>query len=316
MVMRLYGVHSLMFTVRDYFAPPGGLPLPSHLLGDQKVGFGDLFGGATAAETDQPVGWQELVDIVQRTVNNQSDPDVAAWSDEGGAAAIEYMNGVLIVTQTKRGHECVKELLDGLRERRATGSMVTVEARWVVLDAAKASELVDGRAAKSKLPVEVAEGALKKSGARIAYQAQVTCFNGQAVYVAAGRVEGYVADVEVQAVPNLTVANTTSGVVFCGAVLRVRPMLFTDRDCAVLDVYAEVGDLEEVRVKRLAIRGKAARDATLPEAHVEIPRIATHSLHTAITAPLGKSVLVGGMTDPQAKKGEMLYLVLKVSASK
>ncbi|HUT59761.1 MAG TPA: nucleotide-binding protein [Phycisphaerae bacterium] len=60
-------------------------------------------------------GWQVLVDIVQRTVNNQSDPDVAAWADEGGPASVEYLNGKLIITQTDRGHERVADLLAQLR---------------------------------------------------------------------------------------------------------------------------------------------------------------------------------------------------------
>ena len=91
-------------------------------------GVGDLFGGATTTATDQPVGWQELVDIIQRTVNNQSDPNVAAWSDEGGPAAIEFMNGLLIVTQTRKGHERVADLLEQLRRERAI--MISVESRF------------------------------------------------------------------------------------------------------------------------------------------------------------------------------------------
>ena len=91
-------------------------------------GFGDLFGGGVATPTDQPIGWQELVDIIQRTVNNQADPNVAAWSDEGGPAAIEYMNGLLIVTQTRQGHEKVADLLEQLRRERAI--MISVESRF------------------------------------------------------------------------------------------------------------------------------------------------------------------------------------------
>jgi len=91
-------------------------------------GFGDLFGAATAAPTDLTAGWQELVDIIQRTVNNQADPNVAAWSDEGGPAAVEYMNGLLIVTQTRQGHEKVADLLEQLRRERAI--MISVEARF------------------------------------------------------------------------------------------------------------------------------------------------------------------------------------------
>ncbi|MBE3071158.1 MAG: hypothetical protein IMZ66_13065, partial [Planctomycetes bacterium] len=91
-------------------------------------GFGDLFGSAGTTTTEQPVGSTELIDIIQRTVNNQSDPNVAAWSDEGGPAAIEYMNGLLIVTQTRKGHERVAELLEQLRRERAI--MISVESRF------------------------------------------------------------------------------------------------------------------------------------------------------------------------------------------
>jgi general secretion pathway protein D len=94
-------------------------------------GFGQLFGaggGAGAQQPDANVGPQELIDIIQRTVNSQSDPAVAAWSDEGGPAAIEYMNGLLIITQTRRGHEKVAELLEQLRRERAI--MINVESRF------------------------------------------------------------------------------------------------------------------------------------------------------------------------------------------
>ena len=90
-------------------------------------GFGDLF-GAGAAPAEGAVGWKELVDIIQRTVNSQADPDVAAWSDEGGPSAIEFMNGLLIVTQTRRGHEKVRDLLEQLRRERAI--MISVESRF------------------------------------------------------------------------------------------------------------------------------------------------------------------------------------------
>ena len=91
-------------------------------------GFGDLF-GATRTTTEQPtVGFQELMDIIKRTVNNTADPTVAAWSDEGGPAAIEYMNGTLIVTQTRHGHGKVADLLEQLRRERAI--MISVESRF------------------------------------------------------------------------------------------------------------------------------------------------------------------------------------------
>ena len=90
--------------------------------------FGDLFGGGGVGAEEGPAGPDELRDLIQRTVNNQSDPNVAAWSDEGGPAAIEYMNGLLIVTQTRLGHEKVSGLLEQLRRERAI--MISVESRF------------------------------------------------------------------------------------------------------------------------------------------------------------------------------------------
>ena len=90
-------------------------------------GFGGIF-GAGAAAAAQPVGWQELVDIIQRTINKQSDPNVADWAEAGGPAAIEYMNGLLIVSQTRRGHERMADLLEQLRRERAI--MISIEARF------------------------------------------------------------------------------------------------------------------------------------------------------------------------------------------
>jgi general secretion pathway protein D len=90
----------------------------------------NLFGGGAAARKpeEEAVGPQELQDIIKRTVNNTSDPAVAAWSDEGGPAAIEYINGLLVVTQTRRGHEKVADLLEQLRRERAI--MISVESRF------------------------------------------------------------------------------------------------------------------------------------------------------------------------------------------
>ncbi|MCX5648986.1 MAG: hypothetical protein NTX40_07815 [Planctomycetota bacterium] len=95
-------------------------------------GFGELFGGGAAAtaETEQ-IGWKELVDIIKRNVNTLADPSVAAWTDEGGPSAIDYMNGLLIVTQTRQGHTRVSDLLEKLRRERAI--MISVEARFVTV---------------------------------------------------------------------------------------------------------------------------------------------------------------------------------------
>ena len=58
---------------------------------------------------------QELIAAIQRNVSSCLDEETAKWSDEGGPASIEYYRGMLIVTQTRRGHEEVDRLLRLLR---------------------------------------------------------------------------------------------------------------------------------------------------------------------------------------------------------
>lgn len=63
----------------------------------------------------------ELVSIVQRMVNSVADPYVAPWSDEGGPAAIECSNDMLIVSQTYRGHQRIIELLKQIEDQDEVG---------------------------------------------------------------------------------------------------------------------------------------------------------------------------------------------------
>jgi len=63
------------------------------------------------------VAWssQELIAAIQRNVSSCLDEETAKWSDEGGPASIEYYRGMLVITQTRRGHEEVDRLLRLLR---------------------------------------------------------------------------------------------------------------------------------------------------------------------------------------------------------
>jgi len=72
-----------------------------------------------SGDPDSEVGRQELMDIIKRNVINLADRNVAAWTDEGGPAAIDYYDGVFVVTQTLRGQERVMDLLTMLRKAKS-----------------------------------------------------------------------------------------------------------------------------------------------------------------------------------------------------
>jgi len=94
-------------------------------------GVANLFGATAPAAAEAGVGPTELQDIITRNVNSVADPAVAGWTDEGGPAAINYMNGVFIITQTREGHQRVSDLLDKLRRERAI--MVSIESRFITV---------------------------------------------------------------------------------------------------------------------------------------------------------------------------------------
>ena len=130
--MVTYPVQDLIATIPDFGGQAPRFEIEN--LGQGKTGGGggggSLFGaGAAPAEEVAPIGSQELIDIIKRTVSATANPQVAAWSDEGGPAAIDFLNGLLIVTQTRKGHERLGDLLEQLRRERAI--MISVEARFV-----------------------------------------------------------------------------------------------------------------------------------------------------------------------------------------
>jgi len=73
-----------------------------------------LFGG-TPQQAAAGQATDQLLQALRRAVNVQSDARVAGWREEDGAAVAEDFAGVLIVTQTRRGHEKVAEFLTQLR---------------------------------------------------------------------------------------------------------------------------------------------------------------------------------------------------------
>jgi len=59
--------------------------------------------------------WGNLIDLLKREVNYCGDPLVNPWTDEGGAASLDYFQGLLIVRQTEEGHRQIEEWLGQMR---------------------------------------------------------------------------------------------------------------------------------------------------------------------------------------------------------
>lgn len=66
------------------------------------------------------IDYSELIDMIRKAVNHKTDPDVAAWSDEGGPADIQHLGGMIIASQTKQGHARIIAFLMDLYKKRFT----------------------------------------------------------------------------------------------------------------------------------------------------------------------------------------------------
>jgi hypothetical protein len=326
MVIAEYRIEDFFDIKRDWSSSSLGLSdvlnankEPDYLGQSPSGVFRRLFGGA--GPRDESIGWQELIDIIKRSVYNQIDPKVAAWTDEGGPASIDYLSfgvaKVLIVSQTREGQKRVESLLEAMRSASEVGGpMLTIHARWVEMADAKAAELLGRDPAKRQVPIEVTDADLAKADAKTLYRACTTCFDRQTVFVASGNIKAYLAD------GTPLVCEAYRGITpiirdfLVGGMLEVRPQLSKDKDAVLLDYRSYVNPaatIEHTEPQEYA--GGTNPQATL---HTDFgfPAVDFQTLRGSVRIPLGKSILLGFTTGPKLKDGKVSCLIVEVSASK
>jgi beta-lactamase regulating signal transducer with metallopeptidase domain len=77
--------------------------------------------GLFGIERDSVNGEEELKHLLIATVNAVSDPDVAVWADEGGQANIQFINDMLLISQTRHGQQRIVGVLEALVRAGALG---------------------------------------------------------------------------------------------------------------------------------------------------------------------------------------------------
>jgi hypothetical protein len=282
-----------------------------------------LFGvapGAAAAAPEPEMGSQELLDIVQKMVNQQSNPKVAAWDSEGGIAHIDFLKvgGALelIVSQTPEGQRSMELLLESLR--RATevgGPMVMIHVTWLEVTDAKAAELLGGDPAKRQVPMEVTAATLAKADAKTLYRACTTCFNGQQVCALSGNLRSYVGEATPIVCEALVGWSPTIRNLIVGGVLEVRPQLSRDKDTVLLDYRSYVNQTATMEHKLTKVSSSTTGGMEGTTAEIDLPAVDCQSLRGSVRIPVGKTILLGCTTGPKLKDGKVACLVVEVSVS-
>jgi len=308
---RDWGAQALGMT--DVLEPERPWRFPGVYLGNSSgPHFGDVEG--------EPIEWQALVDIIQRTVSRASDPKVAVWVDQGGPAEIEYMalgkTHMLIVTQTTHGHDRIEGFLGELRgQSQVGGPMLTIHARWVELPDAKAADLL-GRDPKRKVPMEVSAAEFDKAGATTVYRGATTTFDRMKVFVASGKLRTYLQDAEPVVAEGAIGVDPCTGVLLAGALLEVRPQLSSDGSRVILDFISYVNHTATVEPRPLPHWGIVEGARPPMKVALDTHSVDFHTLRGSVRVPLDKTVLLGVTTGPDLKAGRVMCLLVEVSASK
>ena len=316
---RVYDIRDLLMQRRSY--PAQSALVPPTRLGEERPtppivyrpttqpdGSGGGGGGAASAP---PTAGDEIRSLMQETVDPES------WRDNGGSVgAMRELDGQLIVSQTATNHEQIVHLLAQLRETSAR--MVTIRAHWIFLKPTDLKAVAKPLASDPAL-FAVDFAAVEKLGAVRHYQGQVTSFNTQTVHVASGDARTVITDYDSNTGggDNAVGYDARASVVQAGMTLEVTPVLTPDAGTVMLDVQSVVSDWGSSP----GDNPRRGQPTTMPTA-IGVPGIdhvqmLVQQLRTTVALPVGKPVIIGGMTfSPWVpEKDEQLYLVIEASAS-
>lgn len=239
---------------------------------------------------------KDLIELITTSIT----PDT--WDEVGGHGTVSEFGNKLIVSQTPQVHAQITELLGALASEGNAARTVTISAVWLELDAAQLESLYtnddDGtsRALDRKILDKLATSV---SG----HRGQITCFDGQTVYIVSGRgrttihgaipvVGGGAAYQPIVSIPQ------------AGALLQVTPTTLPSDSNLVLDVQSSVtewGEREEpIRLGgQPDVEGAQAAGSDrqgYPTVIVDRMNVRAQQLATTLRVPNGRPVLVGGLS--------------------
>jgi len=321
LITRVYDIRDLL---EDYAGRSGTSKIvPPTRIGETKAnvmaggpGGGEsnpLFGQSSPKSTAPTSLADQMLKLVTDTVAHES------WRDNGGSiGAIRIIYGQMVVSQTAENQAMIADLLTQLREAQA--KMVTIVARWVVLNPAQIEQLTqpikqsEGHAVIQTIDL----GALDKAAQQpVKFRAQITCYSAQTVDLSSGRAKTVITGLMPVVGQEAAAYQPESSVVQDGVNLRLTPTLSNDGSTAVVDIESVLSEWGGVQPSGFA-------PSTQPmnmDAPASVDRIdvQVQQFHTTIAVPIGKPVLVGGLSLPSKGKdseGKQMYLVIEVAGSK
>lgn len=250
-----------------------------------------------------------------------------SWRRSGGEVGnIRVVGRQLVIHQSHSGHRAVEALLAQLRKGRADTPMISLHARWLVIDREKSQALAGGPANKRL----VTEDAIKASGATVAHEGRLTFYNGQIVHLAAGNAQSLMTVVEPVVAENAAALRPVIKSVLWGALLEATAAVIEGQDRVELKIRNVVSEPTGQRTKAVpfgVVEGvvrETDEEGKVIAARPNKPRVGATELDLAdftlqtfttnMNVPLGKPILVGGTTvTSKGPAPKVMLLVVQVN---
>ena len=274
----------------------------------------------------------DLINVIQSVVAQTS------WDDVGGPGTCEPFGKLLVVSQTFYVHTQIEALLQMIRAEKRAVPTVVIDARWLLLDSDLLDRLLLPDAARGGPHARIAvdpETLDRLTREVPGCRGLIACSSGQKVHLAAGDRRTVVTSAipvvgsgvgyqPVIAIPNV------------GVVLVIRPSILPGKETALLDVQSIVtrwrkpdppvqigsqfppSQVEEGTGETFEQPGGTASIS------VDRTNLPTLQLAATMRVPLGKPVLLGGLTlspteeaavEDAPKERRQLYLVVQTNVA-
>jgi hypothetical protein len=253
-----------------------------------------------------------LISAITTVVEPQS------WDELGGDGSIQPVGVSLAVSNTAAVHAKLGKFLEALRSENDALRSISIDAYWLSLDDEQLAKLRSG----DKKRAGSAAGITRETLAALPEEtrkasAQITCLNGQTVHLISGlmktKLQGGSPVVGGPGDPGYQpIINTPH----LGALLQITPSVLPGDEAAMVDLHSSVTRWEnqDETVKLISVN-----DAGETVVQIDRLKVGAQQLATSLRAPLGKPVLVGGMSQAagDAKNAggvERLYLIIEITA--
>lgn len=254
----------------------------------------------------QSVRLDELAQFVSESTGRNR------YSSTSGCAVTHFARQ-LVVVQTRENHQVIRSLLAELRANPPR--LMRLDIVWATLRPADLVPLIVVGDSPATL---IDDAALQRLPGAILWRGHIICTTGQHARLTCGR--AYTVPTNIDAVVTTTDAAfvSKSQELLDGATIDVQPSLSPDASAVSLDLRSDItrfGPPPQSPPFEIPVPVSPTGATSGGIARIDRLNLGVQTLATAIRGPTGRSILIGGASDPDAPPADprQLYLIIRAT---